>query len=294
MIARTVVVWIIVLASFLVLAIIIGRALQPASYYDPQIEACAQQIKLSSQLSTTTKGDYATEIDCPTKEVTISGSDEEQKHQLAKDMVACHELWAQDSELLFDKDAVYCHVCSFIEFEDSGELEGLSEFMQNNPEGTSYLNQIAPIKTEDLAQQTEIADSIDRDQLRATIFLYARGEEPITFLDQALFSKDALDRPLASGTALAAGTFALKNGGHFVIRRTVGLAAGAACGAFSFGLGAVPCAVGATFIVEGTFMAASVLGADYWANDPPQYAAFVVQDEWRPEVVRELGCEIKA
>ncbi len=293
MMLKNVIVWLIVLATFIILALIISRAFSSPSYFDPETEACAQQIKLSSQIATASKGDYAIEIDCPTKEVTISGNENEQKHQLAQDMVACHELWVQEG-LLFDEDGVYCHVCSFIEFEDSGELEGFSEFMNTVPEDTPYLQQIAPIKTEDLATQPVVADVINRDDLRATVFLYARGEEEIKFLDQRLFSQDALERPLVAGGAVTAGYIGLKYGGHVVIKRTIGLAAGATCGAFSFGIGAVPCAIGATALVEGTFLLSSLLGADYWVNDPPQFASFVVQDEWRPEVVEQLGCEIKA
>lgn len=270
MISRTVVVWIVVLASFLVLAIIIGRVLTPASYFDPEIEACAQQIKTSSQISTATKGDYATEIDCPTKEHTLSGSEEEIYDGLITDIAECAKLWQTDGLLFEEDNKIYCHVCSLATVETDEELTGFSEHLSE----TSFEGELQTGTKKDDLQNQELAQPAIENGQYATIFVYARGEKAVTALGQNLFPVDYATRGAAATGIVAVGA---------------GLVAGTASV-----VGGTACVLSGVCIVIGAVTVASVVASTYFLDNPPEFFSTILLREWTPETVQQIGCEIKA
>ena len=73
-----------------------------------QIKTCRNSIAAHSFLAASTSGDFFTDIDCPTRQITIENNNQEKaKKQLAEDMHRCWYEWGRGKEQLFEGEGAF-------------------------------------------------------------------------------------------------------------------------------------------------------------------------------------------
>jgi len=244
---------------------------------------CAGQVVANSFVSDLSKGSYAPEINCPSKDEPIpaGSTDEQVKARIAADMVDCWKQWGKGDLLLFDDDKIYCHVCSFIEFEDKkGEVPGLFTYLIREEAlgtGKKYIDYLSPKhegpRYTDLQNPRLDSGSIDKSKNYAVIFYYLRGEEAYDFFITKI-AKDNIGRGLAAG-------------GGFMVGGAVGYTAVTAVCIFStFGTCAIPAAIGGLSV---GLLSGGI--AQYFVDEPPNYASFILFRELSEESIEGMGCQ---
>lgn len=258
-------VWIIILSSIVIMTIIIVRQYSSLPGFEPEVVKCAEHINADAKLG------KSIEINCPTQERSISGSKEKVFSQLAQDMVSCKNLW---SPHLFREDGVYCHVCTHTTIESKESLSGFESFLRTEPGKVTYMQKLIPELIGDEFENEKVnqGTALDTTKQYATIYYVLRGEDKIELFGEKLFSKDALQRPLAAGVVSVVGVYTGVAIGGVVCAASIvcGIAAGVTTGVATF---------------------ATALGLDYYLDDDPHMLSVVVLREWNPEVVSQMGCE---
>lgn len=288
---NTILLWMILIATVIMLFIVINGVFSWLFEQDPEEASCAVQVLASKTISSLTKGDHALGITCPSRKVIVPPlADEDTNRVLAEEMRSCWKTWGEGKDILFEEDGIYCHICSYITFEQPGTLPDFGQFLATEKpknEDITYLEYFQP-GFSSIEQEKSIefenkkypiqTGSVDKSKPYASIFYHVRGEKQINlFLTQ--ISQDSINRPL--GTA----------GGFLVGGGLGGAAAGGSalligCGAISGGL--CWAAVGVGVVAVGI---PSALIGNYLANHPPEYASFIVFRQLDFENIQNLGCE---
>jgi hypothetical protein len=225
--------------------------------------------------------DIATDLNCPTSDVTISG--ENAKKQLATEMYDCWDKFGQGKLTLFDRDDIYCVICSRIDFDDKAKLENFAQYLNEQQipgKEITYLEYLQGFETPrarevvgQINQQLVNVNTIDAQKRYATIFVYARGEDKV---------RQIIDLTLNTGRAT---TF------PYMIAGGIMMVAGGALA--TTGLGMIP---GSILIYTGkgvwTAAGAAALFEGYFRTDSkPDHIAFVALREYSQEELDSLGCK---
>ena len=294
--------WILVIIALIILLLVVLQA-KKLLFDKPFHKAeCASQVLASSQLTRLGKGEIAAPITCPTKDepVPAKASDEEIKARLASDMKECWDTWGRGQYLLFDQDGVYCHICSHVTFEDKTKtIQGFNQYLVDTTvpgHEITYIDYFNPnYESEQFAgtalkiDKSKYANVRDADAFSnsgvavwggtfvtskdyGVLFYYARGEEQINLVITEL-SKDTIDKTAGGAKGL-------------VIGGVVGVgAATIACGVFT--LGTCWVVAGAAGAIAGT---TGLLIGVFTADNPPQYAPFVLVRELDETAIKQLDC----
>jgi hypothetical protein len=101
--------------------------------------ACQQSIR-THMLAASIGGDPPP-IECPTNYKTVDEDDPEKINKIfAEEMRKCWNTWGKGEKVIFanepgyeNKNMIYCHVCSVLEFENSGiVVEGFADYLKEN------------------------------------------------------------------------------------------------------------------------------------------------------------------
>jgi len=151
------------------------------------LEYCIRSIEANSN-SRQGAHVFADSIKCPAKQVSLDKENHKiTLRRVANEQVECHKKFIGDKgKELFESEAIFCAVCSVIDFEESGLLSGYTNFIgTNNVIGKkiSILNYLqgreSPTSPFNEKGQETSSDVIDMSKEYATIFVHARGEDKI-------------------------------------------------------------------------------------------------------------------
>lgn len=128
------------------------------------------------------------EIKCPSRELELTGSEEEMKTQLAKEMSFCWKAFGRGKYDLFQESKTYCHICSYITSDQTVKLEEFEKFLLETKMKRSkltyadYLSGYDKPTTKTARGKTEITQTTTID--------FSTGEKEIVFVyvkEQGLF-----------------------------------------------------------------------------------------------------------
>ncbi|MGB9748513.1 MAG: hypothetical protein ACP5OZ_03020 [Candidatus Woesearchaeota archaeon] len=278
---------IIILAVLIVISIIIYKF--KIMYSENQeIEECKSSVEIAAASSYATKETFSTQLKCPTRYVTFKDegvyvNNEKFKDykgnqnikSIVEDVVAdetvlCWNKFHEGKLLLFNKDGIFCVVCSSIHFEMSNDVQ-LNNFVdvlksKKKSGGISYFDYLTAYKTEKTESlkkdEEEVVNSLayidtKRSKDYAIVFTYIKGRDPWdNFLTKA--------KGAVPGIAM--------------------IAVGVVTTKFGFG---------PALIWKGLTLAGIGVGGVgmYAAKAEPQWISFVVFRDYKKEAFDELGCE---
>jgi hypothetical protein len=235
-----------------------------------------------------------TDITCPTQYYTIgSVSDDAKKRALADAMKTCWGTWGQGKLQLFDRDNVYCHVCSVVDFKSKGDkIEGLPEYLatakirQGKEIGQVYGKYLSFYSTEasdgtmksaQELQQYRPSTQIDTSKPYAVMFVYVKGNNT---MKEFLTKIDGLNMGATGGGIIAGGV----------------LGGGAAVGTIWI---LSHFAGGAGFIADATILATGVVAGGslggifgYEKANNLDWMSLTVLRQYDAKELTDLGCKV--
>lgn len=253
-----------------------------------EIEQCRKSVEIAAAATYASYEVFSSQLKCPTRYVTFKDDGvyinnkkvKEYKGNeniksvvedvVADEMVLCWNKFHEGKLLLFNKDGIFCVVCSSIHFETSNEIQ-LNNFLEvlkskRKSRGVSYFDYLTAYKTEKTESlkkhEEEIVNSIayidtKRTKDYAIVFTYIKGRDP-------------WDNFLAKTKA------ALPGVGMIVL--------GAAL--TKFGVGPALIWKGLTILGIGVSGTGGVV-----AKSDPEWISFVVFRDYTKESFDELGCQ---
>jgi len=253
---------------------------------------CATSVRQQAFANVYFKEAFAKDLDCPAEEITLKQyRDDEQtkKEAYAKiggALLDCWNDYGRGNLNLFREEAIYCNICSFVEFKEGSkkkEYTGLNKFLATtNVPGTrtTYFEQLTGTETDDFKNvfndpvsvglPTEVNNDVFKSEdLYSVIYVYARGESKIEELEDFFGSKDELLMGGIGATAISS----IGTAGLIFLFTPVGLVS---AGVIGLGVGAA--VAGAT--------AYSIL-----VDDPPEWLAFTSFKKFNADELTSLGCE---
>ena len=195
---------------YLVLALIIGVVLFYFIYQaDRNIDKAAEErCRISVERNAKLRiGELALgpELDCETREITIGNdlSQDEAKEKIAREMYACWRQFGQGKLNLFKEKAVYCNICSLITIETNDPIENFAKYLKdtNVPSlKTTYYEYLSGFSTSSAEEEVESSNTLEGGEtelendgtIYSVIFVYARGEGPISKIKAALLTAGAV------------------------------------------------------------------------------------------------------
>ncbi len=242
-----------------------------------QHSTSVQIAKYASADSDEIKERLSVDINCPTDQVTIDGTGDEVKQELAEEMVTCYNRWGRGRLELFSKDnAVYCHVCDIVEFEKDQEITDFANYLANHPLGgeKTYHERLLPFATknfEEVAGDIESADypTINTEERYGIIYRHVKGKDAIL----GVIGEDTQRNSILFGGVTAGAV-----GGALVCSWT--------------GLGAFMCAkIGGSIGAGGGLWGAGQLisAIDFKGQQRLAQTGLVPYDN---ESISELGCQV--
>jgi len=141
--------------------------------------------KLAYGATSDISGDeFADKIKCSTVAKTLSGKEQELKHQLAGSMLSCWNMFRGDELSFFSKGGIFCHVCNVIGFDDKTmTIAGFGDFLKKNSPAGSKVSYFGAIPS--LYVDFPLDASLKTDKTYSVVYTYARGE-PINSFFQKL------------------------------------------------------------------------------------------------------------
>jgi hypothetical protein len=225
----------------LMVAIVITIGIKNALYLDQEDSVCAKQIMAHATASKFTRGEAAPTINCPTKELSVNGEQEEVNEYLAKELKRCWGQWGRGQYALFGREnGTYCHVCSVVEVSGVAQVQGLPQYLDTHKatKDLTYSQYLTGTKTGEYFQnegtKAVSAISMPTDKPLAVVFYHAKGRTQLQAIRDMIFGSPA------QGAAMGAA------------------AGGTAAGAALFGVGVVAGVVGAPVVIGG-FVASTVM-----------------------------------
>ncbi|MBD3355090.1 hypothetical protein GF361_03845 [Candidatus Woesearchaeota archaeon] len=270
---------IITLTFLIIMLAFISLKLYPAIKESARLTTCKTSVETHAKAHAM-KFDFSKNIECPTKELVIKESDKtEIKTKLAKELAECWEIFGKGKLDLFKNEAIYCAVCSRIDFKkDNIIINDFSEFLLTTDmprKDITYADFLAGYSTpkaekyaEDILSKSGNLPEIDTSKTYSTLFIYAKGKDSISNL------KDSV-----GGTANAV----------IISGLTGGAAAGIGTAAVIFILGSNP--VG--WITAGAITVGTTVSAiyTYFAGEPPEWMALTLLTEYTEENLDKFNCE---
>jgi len=225
------------------------------------------------------KLEFVSAVQCYTQDYEISERDKEEvKKELATHFTDCADQFLQGKRELFSDDAVFCHVCSTISFEQKGKtITGFKKYLfethMPKTEGT-YAQFLAGYESPGAAalgiQQTSFLqeDTLDTSKTYAPVFVYVRGKDKI----QQYATTAGSVSLIVLGLGIAAK-------GGIITATTFWTVKGAVVGLLTTTVGLTIAGVGALIEIFG--------GPD------TEWMAVTQFMEYSPEALKSLGCEKK-
>lgn len=245
--------------------------------------------------------ELGSEIDCPTKHIIISGSEEEAKEKIANAMYTCWKQFGRGKLRLFSEEGIFCNICYTIDLKTDSSVTNFTHYLLTTPSPTENMFYYDYLSSFQSSKAEKALSDVDRESLSklnkeslletdtkyAVIFFYAKGEH---WLDKAteILQKEAI----AGGAAVAsAGIVIGATVASGVVGKVVLVALSGAAASASTGIG-VPIAIG---IVVGTAIGVGVyIGVksilDFLETDDTEWAAFTILREWNAEELEKLEC----
>ena len=231
--------------------------------------------------------DLDLDIKCPTQELEIKTKDPEKiKYRMAKAMYDCWDQFGKgELELFGAEETIYCNVCHIISFDEKDEeITGFPEYLATKyipgKPGTSYLEFFMNYETDDPSNVIPEMDEtqtttyeggavIDTSKTYATIFAYAKGEDEIQKI------KDALTVQHIDGTAplIVAGV-----AGATGIAILIIVSASNPIGWVLIGVG---------LLVYGIVAAID----SFFDDNPVEWASFILLREYNQASLEDIGCK---
>ena len=267
--------WILIIVG-LVVVVLLFYQVKDRLFLDPlEVYDCAGEVALHKKISSLTKEEVLSDINCPTRDVLIKEdfSDEKTARTIAQEMRWCWDSWGKGEYQLFEEDGVFCHICSMVRFEDTNkEFSSLMPYLAEHTVGSSdlsYIEYFSPthfgevFSGEDFLASIEQQSSIpviSSSQDQAIIFYTIKGKDSLTAFSERL-----------EATVIGAGATIV-----------VGSIGAIVC------TGTVLCAVGASFsFVVGTVVTTI---ANYFTDTLSPYASMMVIQPTDEESIGLLGC----
>ncbi len=291
----------IVALAFIIASIFINRNIAEAGEHSFGVTACKASVDKNAKLRINGV-EFPTEINCPARDVLIKDTKEQKDQETAKDLIAkemyyCWDQYGEGKLNLFNDEATFCSVCSFIDIQSDKPLTGLGGYILNNevPDGSGilysdYLSGHSTPRAKDIlgelsenmpdylakAEESELKPK----SLYAVVFVYAKGKDEIRVAANNLFARTAAGEAALKGS-LAFGAFA--GAGTFASLAAIGVATGP--------VGWIALGVGAT-----AFGIAQVVSYFASPENYPEWFSFIVLREWNADrtadiLERELGCD---
>ncbi len=280
------------------------------SYRDKmEVQNCKNSISAHSVMVDFTKGEYFTDIKCPTKDILLNNNDEKKvKSVIAEDMHKCWYEWDKGNGKYFKGEGTFCHICSIYTFKEPDKnIEGFVQYLttQNikvkypgDVPRTKYVEYFSPyINAEsksplsDSQQRTQDIleyDYLYSSQKYATIFVYVSGKEKIqNFLETKRTTMGAV-----GGLAFLAGTAATVGGTTGIV---LGLMSAAGTVATA---GAVTSwsPVGWVLLIGAGVTAAAggaILGYNSMFNyEEPEWISVILLTPYNAQELSNIGCEM--
>jgi hypothetical protein len=216
------------------------------------------------------------DLNCPINYITIDKKKElDIYREISEEMRRCYNLFGEGAYDLFDKNGIYCSVCSVIDFKDKyKEYDDLYKYLERISMVKShqtYIEYLVGFESEDAIKNVDYSKVpelenvnfvIDTNELYSVVFVYVRGKNSLgKFKDSVGKFKASL---LGFGATAAVGT-------GIVVAATGGVAA-------------LPIAiVGAVSLASGVLV--------YFYGEDPAWISMVLFKEHNPEDFTNLGCE---
>lgn len=173
---------------------------------------CLRSIE-SNEMSRMGPEVFAENIKCPPKNVKIDDKDNKLVlRKIANEHVECKDIYLGDKgRELFDGTGIFCAVCSIIELDTEDKISGYTDFIStNNVIGKKVLiidylqgKTSAERRFNEITEEEKlgtISDELDPSKEYATIFVYARGEGPVT---DFLHNAEEYSGKIISGTGIS-------------------------------------------------------------------------------------------
>jgi hypothetical protein len=223
---------------------------------------------------------------CPINYLTIGAKNERAvQRAVADEMKLCWDDFKQGKAELFDESAVFCSVCSIIDFDHKEKRLNFLEYLKTTSydEGDlSYMDYFMGYKMPTIEHidasylDTQQMDSIekftlDTSKMYSIVFVHIKGKDAFSRF------KDNLGT-IQTGGLLGAGAFA-----------GTGILIGLASGLITGGVGTIVTivSVAASYIAGVTTFIYTI-----FAEEDVDYASFVILKEHTASDIKDLGCEI--
>jgi hypothetical protein len=253
-----------------------------------EIEQCRSSVEIAAASAYGTKEVFSTQLKCPIRYITFKDDGVYVNNEKFKDyrgnqniksviedvvadeMVLCWNKFHEGRLLLFDKDGIFCVVCSSIHFETSNEIE-LNNFIdvlksKKKSRGMSYFDYLTAYKTE----KTESLKKDEEDTVNSLAYIDTTRSKDYAIVFTYIKGRDVWDNFMTKAKATVPGVIMI------------------AVGVLTTKLGFGPALVWKGLTMAG--IGAAGAGA-YVANAEPQWISFVVLRDYNVGAFDELGCE---
>lgn len=204
------------------------------------------------------------DIKCPSRELELEGSEEEMKTQLAKEMSFCWKAFGRGKYDLFQESKTYCHVCSYVNADQTVKLEGFEQFLLETKMKYSKLTYADYLSGYDKPTTKEARG---KQEITETTVDFSTGEKEIVFVyvkEQGLFE----DMTSRFGN----------------LETSIGFGAAGGAGMMLLGAGLWPVTVTAGVVAAGTGI------YSIFKEKEVDWMASVLVVESKPDALEELGC----
>jgi hypothetical protein len=247
---------------------------------DPQEALCRASIRTHSKLLDLTADNYASELDCEPKRLTVKTNDEEKaKRQLADELVNCWDRWGRGDLVLFNGSGLYCNPCAFINFTGGKQIAGFDTYLTTttmlDSEKTyaQYLlpsNSSEPMKVPSPGSSATVI-SFPTDQEAIILFVYAKGTSVQEI--QKYFERDKI-RSTEKIVGVAGG---------------VGIAGGIIAGVVC--TGTIVCGISVVAAVGIGAVAGATYEYFWGSTEKPEWISFVMLRPNDAAAFKALGCK---
>lgn len=270
---------IIILVALVLLFFLLRKIFVSADLTTEEMK-CRESIGKYIVAKTLTKGDFNTQIECPTWFDTITEKNEYTiKKEVAEKMRRCWSIWYEGKNELFKEDYLYCHPCYIIDFKEKDKkISGMNLFLAEETipySNLSYMDYLAGFSTPNIKSyydeninqiEQDKAFVIDTNKQYAVFFVYAKGEDAIDNIKNKLGG----DFPSAGIAAGIGGT-----GGFLFAVFVIGASATGPIAVILIGAGA---------IISGAIA--------YFSGEPPQWMSLIALREYNVDKLKDIGCEV--
>lgn len=235
---------------------------------------CAGQVALSASLTELTKNRASPPIDCPTRVLHIDKNTENPNLKIATHMKKCWDQWQYGDRVLFkQKEGVFCHLCSYIDFEDV-QLDNFGNYLSTKVPGkdyswSTYFQPHSVVDWQDNIINKQLDYDFDTSQDYGVIFVYMKGANKI---NETFYKLSQSNQAYAEGFVIGGAV------GAGVLYMTV-------CGVLSGGLCLAVVGGGAlvTGIATGYF-------SNYFADELPETAGLIRVIPLTRDEINKTGC----